>query len=263
MATALQVKANRENAKLSTGPATPNGKVTASRNAIRHGLRSEQVVLENEDAAEYDALTADLVASLVPVGTIEEVLVERIAVCLWRQRRLVAAETAELNLEQRPSRIARDLGWLNEAGVGYNVDLDELEHADDEQLAWCREVIAEFEALEGLELEMLAADAPKIFGQLKSDASDDQQSIEAFLHDIKSGLRGYVFDLVQWCQTQLGLAEKRPRLLALANQCRQKRLTLRGKQLEVLARYQTSLDNQLYKALRALREAQEWRKGPT
>ena len=29
--------------------------------------------------------------------------------------------------------------------------------------------------------------------------------------------------------------------------------------LEVLARYQTTLDNQLYKALRALREAQEWR----
>jgi hypothetical protein len=29
--------------------------------------------------------------------------------------------------------------------------------------------------------------------------------------------------------------------------------------LEILARYQTTLDNQLFKALRALREAQEWR----
>ena len=29
--------------------------------------------------------------------------------------------------------------------------------------------------------------------------------------------------------------------------------------LEILSRYQTTLDNQLYKALRALREAQEWR----
>ena len=29
--------------------------------------------------------------------------------------------------------------------------------------------------------------------------------------------------------------------------------------LEILARYQTTLDNQLFKTLRALREAQEWR----
>jgi hypothetical protein len=29
--------------------------------------------------------------------------------------------------------------------------------------------------------------------------------------------------------------------------------------IEIFSRYQTTLDNQLYKALRALREAQEWR----
>jgi hypothetical protein len=29
--------------------------------------------------------------------------------------------------------------------------------------------------------------------------------------------------------------------------------------MDLLARYQTTLDNQLYKALQALRQAQEWR----
>ena len=38
-----------------------------------------------------------------------------------------------------------------------------------------------------------------------------------------------------------------------------KRLELPSDTLELLARYQTTLDNQLFKLLKALREAQEWR----
>jgi hypothetical protein len=40
---------------------------------------------------------------------------------------------------------------------------------------------------------------------------------------------------------------------------RAQRLILTDDTLEVFSRYQTTLDNQLYKALKALREAQEWR----
>jgi hypothetical protein len=38
MATEKQIAANRANAKRSTGPRTPAGKATSSRNAYRHGL---------------------------------------------------------------------------------------------------------------------------------------------------------------------------------------------------------------------------------
>jgi len=48
-------------------------------------------------------------------------------------------------------------------------------------------------------------------------------------------------------------------VLAIAEQVRARRLVLPDEALEVFSRYQTTLDNQLYKALRALREAQEWR----
>jgi hypothetical protein len=57
----------------------------------------------------------------------------------------------------------------------------------------------------------------------------------------------------------LRLAEARPNVLALAEQVRTKCLVLPTDTLELLARYQTTLDNQLNRALRALREAQEWR----
>jgi hypothetical protein len=68
-----------------------------------------------------------------------------------------------------------------------------------------------------------------------------------------------LIELVQWCRTELSAGERRPEILALADQLRASRLVLPLRQLEVIARYQTTLDNQLYKALRALREAQDWR----
>ena len=70
---------------------------------------------------------------------------------------------------------------------------------------------------------------------------------------------GYINELTLWCHRQLMEAEARPHVLALADQVRAKRLILHADTLELLARYQTTLDNQLYTALKALREAQEWR----
>ena len=101
--------------------------------------------------------------------------------------------------------------------------------------------------------------APTIFEQLQSDANEDGDSIEDFLKSHEGGITGFVSELLKWCHAQLGDAERRPKVLALAEQVKAKRLVLPDDALEVLSRYQTTLDNQLYKALRALREAQEWR----
>jgi len=75
----------------------------------------------------------------------------------------------------------------------------------------------------------------------------------------EGGLTGFMDRLLIWCQQQLREAERRPRILALAKQVRARRLILPDDMLEVFSRYQTTLDNQLYKSLRALRDAQEWR----
>jgi hypothetical protein len=39
----------------------------------------------------------------------------------------------------------------------------------------------------------------------------------------------------------------------------QDKLSVPWQKLDVLSKYQTTLDNQLYKAIKGLREAQEWR----
>ena len=63
-------------------------------NALRHGVLSRYTVLPWEDAEEYRALVAALVAEHAPQGPTEEHLVEELAGVLWRKRRLRLAEAA-------------------------------------------------------------------------------------------------------------------------------------------------------------------------
>lgn len=76
------------------GPRTVRGKRNSSQNAIRHGLRAAAVLVTGEDPAAFDQLHAGVVADLAPEGALEEELVDRVAVLLWRLRRVVLAETA-------------------------------------------------------------------------------------------------------------------------------------------------------------------------
>ena len=52
--------------------------------------------------------------------------------------------------------------------------------------------------------------------------------------------------------------ERQPTLVDMAAKARDK-LRVPWHKLDVLVKYQTTLDNQLYTAMKALREAQEWR----
>ncbi|MEM9355840.1 MAG: hypothetical protein AAGB04_06485 [Pseudomonadota bacterium] len=258
MSTLAQIDANRRNATLSTGPTTREGKLTSSRNAIRHGLFTSRLLLDDEDPAELDELMSDLATSLSPVGPVEHALVERIAIAMWRQRRLVAAETAELRIDRRPAAIARAMTFVDGVFIG-NVGEDKLRPFCEEQRSWCEKTIAEWQALNEFEIASIKRQAPNIYGQMLEDAEDSFKTVEELIEDQDGGVLKYITELVTWCQEQLAEAVQRAALLELAEQLRTTKLVLPMGQLAVIARYQTTLDNQLYKALRALREAQDWR----
>ena len=95
-----RTQANQANALQSTGPRTAPGKARSSQNATRHGLLSAKLLLGNESADDYGALLQSLMTELQPVGTLEQLLVERIAAAVWRQRRLVGAESAAITESQ-------------------------------------------------------------------------------------------------------------------------------------------------------------------
>jgi len=75
-------------------PAGAGGTGLTRFNALRHGVLSRYTVLPWEDADEYAALLADLVAEHAPQGPTEEHLVEELAGVVWRKRRLRQAEAA-------------------------------------------------------------------------------------------------------------------------------------------------------------------------
>ena len=257
--TEQRLGANRSNALKSTGPVTMEGKTIASLNATRHGFLSARLFLDGEEPSDFQALFEDLSTSLAPVGTLEAILIERMAVTIWRQRRLTQAETASLSLSRQSKQIAR--GVAAELGRGNHTEVkqDELEPFDGERVQWCTRAVAEIEDLEHFDLAVLETNAPTVFEQLKSDAEEDDEPLVKFVTDHENGLTGYIVKLLQWCREQLATANARPHILALAEQVKAKRLVLPADALELLARYQTTLDNQLYKSIRALREAQEWR----
>lgn len=256
---ALQLDANRNNAKSSTGPVTSEGKSVVAQNATRHGLLSSRLFLVDENPAEFAALLGDLFDALHPVGALECTLVERIAVGFWRQRRLVSAETASIGLGRLPRKIAGAVSSAVGKSFGNELKAADIAPFDTERETWCRAVLAEVEALDELELEVLEHNAPLAYQQLKSDAADDNSEITAFIAAHKSGLNAYIAELLLWCRQQIREADERPKVLELAEQVRTQRLNLSADNLELISRYQTSLDNQTYKALRALREAQQWR----
>ena len=95
-----RTKANKQNAMQSTGPRTAAGKAASSSNAVQHGILSRHLILPGESRDEFDVLLQQLMTEQQPVGTLEQALVERMAVALWHRRRLVAAESAQLQLQQ-------------------------------------------------------------------------------------------------------------------------------------------------------------------
>ena len=112
MTTFRQIEANRRNASKSTGPVTEEGKQHSRCNAVRHGLMAETVIGALEDAADYRAFEAAIVADYDAQSAVERELVLRLASLLWRLRRATTMETGlfEMQAEQlRQFRQARQV----------------------------------------------------------------------------------------------------------------------------------------------------------
>jgi hypothetical protein len=94
-----QIEANRRNALKSTGPQTEGGKQSSRRNAIRHGLTAETVIGALEDAEDYKAFEAAVIADYDAQSAVERELVLRLASTLWRLRRATTMETGLFEIQ--------------------------------------------------------------------------------------------------------------------------------------------------------------------
>jgi hypothetical protein len=91
-----KINANRANASHSTGPRSSAGKAKSRLNALKHGLRAEQVVIPGEDPRAFEAECAAWSADWQPKSHTRAILVERAAATSWRLRRCVRIEGMRL-----------------------------------------------------------------------------------------------------------------------------------------------------------------------
>jgi hypothetical protein len=267
MATAKQAAANKANSQKSTGATTAEGKATVSKNAIRHGLLSQRLIITGEEIQDFDALLVGLMQSVAPEGMLEKVLVEKVAVAMWRQKRLVAAESASIELGRRlESQANRNVinrtlnlgyGMLGEEEDAKLDELKPLSKDEQETLGWCRDFLKEYaalddEALYSENLARLKKEAPIMFEELEQQA--EELPLEAYTNE---QLREGADNLVAWSKKRLSNNIRREKIRDVAAQV----LISASAPVNngLLARYSAGLDNELYRAIEALRKQQEFR----
>jgi hypothetical protein len=195
MTSKRKIEANRENALKSTGPRTPEGKNAARLNAMRHGLRSNEVLLPGEDADALREFDANLRAELRPVGELETLLVERIIAAYWRLRRLGRVETGifiwerSSELAERAEREAREYEeeefTIGRALIPEPVITDEKKH--EEALERSRQMRREQETEAATLGRTFArdADGANAFSKLSRYETATDRALHRALHELE------------------------------------------------------------------------------
>jgi len=114
MPTDKQIAANRRNAKLSTGPRTPEGKVASRLNALRTGLRLTKGMLPPESLQELNETRHRFMLLWQPQTGLERRLVAQAACAEWKlldwqsKRTQTLIQAGEHPEPRRRSRIRAD-----------------------------------------------------------------------------------------------------------------------------------------------------------
>jgi hypothetical protein len=110
MASAAQMKANRENAKKSQGPVTEEGKQACSQNNLCHGLTGHLFVLMSwENPENFEVFHAALRNEHKPATLTEFLLVEKMAQQQWLSQRAQMLLTEQLSLEVEDEELQKEI----------------------------------------------------------------------------------------------------------------------------------------------------------
>jgi hypothetical protein len=284
-----QLEANRQNARKSTGPKTPEGKATVARNPIRHGLFAQLEVLPGlERQEDWENHRSQVMADLAPEGHMEIILAERVALLTWRLGRTARyeREIAAIALENAENDMSDEKGGLVS---GYHGDWPVS--AAQEQVESLQEALRVLENLhdlppdrslpEGCTMVEAAADVSGV------DLTDPDTSPElpdcpdgAALDEVDwnvgqvrgafkaiSEYRGMdykdlVDGVVSRTRTLLGSAEwEQERVLITLDQYKRARLLPADAEAQKIQRYEAHLERSLYRALHELQRMQGVRRG--
>lgn len=260
MNTKKKIESNRKNAQKSTGPRSKAGKAIVNQNARTHGLLSSNLIIEGESQKDFLQLMSRLNQEFQPVGVVEHALVERVAISFWRQCRLVTAESAKLSFNRQNigqtevNEVVQALNLKYNKYKNLKALENDLEKKDPvtlsnerklwislitRKVAYGKDPFSQLPAVVQKELlEIWKIDASEVNSYVKKEYGSWLVMFNFFL------------DLAESLIEERRILEMS--MLILKNQ-------IIPSQTDLLIRYQTALDNDLYKALKVLREAQAWR----
>ena len=287
-----KIEASRKNALKSTGPTTLKGKSVVRWNALKHGLLSKEVIIEagdgKESKAEFGRFLAQLQVDLQPTGILEEMLVEKIAVCYWRLRRVLRCEVGEI-------RKHLDSAWLEQTFRRLNqlkhdkqfAVLDESPQRFEKSTLGIHHLIGVLDDVRGLVDEMgyVPEEAMKklfqnfgseenqlpywclIFTKMATDGPDKAKEDPEHYGDTPppEACKGMILKLIDEEKEKLeGLKEFIKQKEELETEATLCSLAIPEKEIvDKILRYETTIERQLYRAMNQLERFQRQRKGET
>ena len=170
MPTPAQIEANRQNAQLSTGPTSQAGLERSSKNATRHGLTGQNLLITPEEKDAYETHCISYVEQYQPKTHEETELLQQYADHQWCLHQInvqLINVTSMLNAATaHHMKIGSDFEVLNAAVAPFYKQLNTLGIYDQRRRRAAEATIARFKELDEARKQALA-EAAKIYKSMK------------------------------------------------------------------------------------------------
>jgi hypothetical protein len=87
-----KIQANQLNSLKSTGPRSAEGKARACRNAMRHGLTCQDLIVRPDEQLLFDEMKSDFLNELKPAGSLETLAFNDLVRARWNMERIQRLE---------------------------------------------------------------------------------------------------------------------------------------------------------------------------
>ncbi|MEI6704878.1 MAG: hypothetical protein WCL71_15300 [Deltaproteobacteria bacterium] len=193
------------------------------------------------------------------------ILVEKIAVAIWKQRRIISAETATITLNRQEPQLFSSVNLaLAKKYTRDELKPTDLEPVDSEHVLWSQSVLEEWENLvheedQEISLVELKEHAPERWQELQDEAQAAELSVEAYLKDGGMDCYDWFYEAKKSADLILTKSRLQPKVVELYQAASAELSILPDKPRASFERYQATLDNQLYRAIKELRLLQDRR----
>ena len=258
MATEAQIKANQENAKKSTGPATSEGKQRSSMNAMVHGIFSKIPLLPGENQEQFKLLEDQIIKAYQPTDAMEYHLVQRIYLTCIRQIRLREAEAAKLEISMMPEVMCKSVTQLFEHNSDKKFTAEDISELTEAHYMFAQALEKEIKesgyASLALTIEMIKEKMPLTSRHIKDIHEEEYKlSWEEFIQ--KPGmLRAAVSMLAKKVKIQLASTKNNHIAYTLKHKLKIVHRIPHGDDMTLFTKYQVQLDTDLYRAMKALQD---------